>query len=115
MVAATGGTAAQVTHETGGAFVPVWSADGQDVIYETAAGARSIARVPVASGGSSTLATDSLGIGEPTCNAELCLAVTDPSGSDGAIVWFAFSSPTTTAILPRTHNERQPAILVAAH
>lgn len=114
VVPAAGGTAQQVTHEAGGAFTPVWSADGQSVIYESVTGGEQIASVNVGTGSATTLATDSLGVGQPSCNATLCLAVTDPSGSDGAIVWFSSASPAPTVILPRTHNEREPAILVPA-
>ncbi len=60
------------------------------------------------------VASDSLGIGEPTCNATFCLGVTNPNDVSGAIVSFLVSSPATTAVvLTRANNERQPAFLVA--
>lgn len=113
VVPAAGGTAAQVSHEAGGAFSPVWSMDGKSIIYQSGSGVPTIQRVDISSGATTQLASDSLGIGEPTCNAKLCLGVTNPSDTSGAIVTFTMSSSKTTVVLARTANERQPALLVA--
>jgi Tol biopolymer transport system component len=118
IVPVAGGTAEQITHETGGAFTPVWTADGQSIIYESASANESIARVNVNSGVTTTLATDSLGVSQPSCNATICVAITDASGSGGVIVSFSATSTSaapTKVVLARTNNARQPAILVAAH
>lgn len=115
VVASAGGQATQLSHEAGGAFTPVWSADGKSVLYQSAAGTPTIVRFNVSSGVATTVATDSLGIGEPTCNATLCLGVTNPTDTTGAIVSFLVSSSSnaTSTVLTRITNERQPAILVA--
>lgn len=114
VVAAAGGQATQVSREAGGAFFPVWSADGKSVLYQSGGGAATMVRVNVSSGANALAASDSLGIGEPTCNATFCLGVTNPTDTTGAIVSFLVSSSTATSVvLTRTSNERQPAILVA--
>jgi Tol biopolymer transport system component len=113
VVAAAGGNAVQVTHESGGAFAPTWSADGSAIIYESETGSPSIQEVNVASGALTALASDSLGVGQPTCNAHICLGVTDPSGTSGSIIAFAIAATKDTVVLNRANNERQPAILVA--
>ncbi len=113
IVGAAGGSATQVSHEAGGAFSPIWSADGQSIIYQSGTGLPTIQSVNIASGATKQLASDTLGIGEPTCSASLCLGVTNPSDTTGAIVSFTMSSSQTAVVLNRTANERQPAFLVA--
>lgn len=113
VVAAAGGNATQVSHEAGGAFSPIWSADGKSIIYQSGTGLPTIQSVNIESGAVKQVASDTLGIGEPSCNASLCLGVTNPSDTTGAIVSFTVSSSKTTVVLPRIANERQPAILVA--
>ena len=112
-VAATGGSATQVSHEAGGAFSPIWSTDGTSIIYESGSGLPTIQRVNVNTGAVKQLASDSLGIGQPTCSGNVCLGVTNPSDTSGAIVSFTMSSSKTTVVLTRVSNERQPAFLVA--
>ena len=112
-VAAAGGSATQVSHEAGGAFSPIWSTDGTSIIYESGSGVPTIQRVNVNTGAVTQLASDSLGIGQPTCSGNLCLGVTNPSDTSGAIVSFTMSSSKTTVVLTRVSNERQPAFLVA--
>lgn len=113
VVAAAGGSATQVSHEAGGAFTPIWSADGKSIIYQSGTGLPTIESVNIASGATKQLASDTLGIGEPTCSASLCLGVTNPSDTMGAIVSFTMASSRTAVVLNRTANERQPAFLVA--
>jgi dipeptidyl aminopeptidase/acylaminoacyl peptidase len=114
VVAATGGVAVQLSHEAGGAFSPDWSADGKSVVYQSNTGTPTIVKANANSDVVTPLASDSLGIGEPTCNATFCLGVTNPNDTSGAIVSFLLSSPATTSVvLTRANNERQPAIIVA--
>jgi Tol biopolymer transport system component len=113
VVAAAGGTATQVSHEAGGAFSPIWSTDGASIIYQSGSGLATIERVTLKTGAVKQLASDTLGIGEPTCNATLCLGVTNPSDTSGAIVSFTMSSSRTAVVLTRVANDRQPAFLVA--
>ncbi|HKV50878.1 MAG TPA: hypothetical protein VJO52_06715 [Gemmatimonadaceae bacterium] len=114
VVAATGGSAVQLSHEAGGAFSPVWSADGKSIVYQSNTGTPTIAEVNANSGAVTPLASDTLGIGEPTCDATFCLGVTNPNDTSGAIVSFLVKSPATTSVvLTRANNERQPALIVA--
>ncbi len=50
VAAAGGGAAAQVSHEAGGAFSPVWSADGKSVVYQSNTGTPTIVETNVSSG-----------------------------------------------------------------
>jgi len=113
VVAAAGGNATQVSHETGGAFSPIWSPDGKSVLYESGSGLPTIERVNLSSGAVTQLASDTLGIGEPTCSARVCLGVTNPADTSGAIVSFTMTSSRTALVLTRAANDRQPAFLVA--
>lgn len=67
--------------------------------------------VVVATGTASDVASDSLGIGQPVCGATLCLAVTDPAGTGGAIVAFTPGHGSPTVVLTRSRGERQPAFV----
>lgn len=114
VVASSGGAAVQLSHEAGGAFSPVWSADGKSVVYQSNTGTPTIVEANVSSGAVTPVASDTLGIGEPTCSATFCLGVTNPNDVSGAIVSFLVSSPkSTSVVLTRANNERQPAIIVA--
>lgn len=114
VVPAAGGDATQVTHEAAGAFSPTWTADSHAVVYVTGAGLPSIRRVTIATGATSTIASDSLGVADPTCAASTCLGVTDPLGDSGAVVSFKPDGGATRVVLSRTNHERQPAWLVSA-
>jgi len=111
VVPSGGGSAVQLTHEAGGAFAPAWTADGSTVLYVSGSGLPALRAVNVATGGASSAAADTLGIGEPSCGASLCLAVTDPSGSGGAIVVFTPGHGSPVVVLPRTSGEREPAFV----
>lgn len=111
VVPATGGAAEQVTHDAGGAFSPVWSGDGTAIVFVSGAGATGLRSVTLATGAVTELATDPLGVGEPTCNAALCLAVTDVLGDGGDIVAVA-PGRTPQLVFHRTSREHQPAVLM---
>lgn len=80
VVDATGGAATQLSHETLGAYTPSWRADGKAVLYTSLSGDAHVMSAPVAGGDPTVFATDTSGIGEASCTAQLCLAVIDPSG-----------------------------------
>jgi len=110
---ADGGQAVQITQEVRGAFSPVWSPDGSSITYQAVGTGESIVRISVATGATTVLATDSLGIATPACNGRTCLAVTDPTGFGGDLVIFSAVKPSTASVLmSRTSNEREPALLV---
>ncbi len=112
VVSALGGTATQVTHEAGGAFHPTWSADGSAIIFDTGTGSTSLRRTVLATGETTDLAAAPSGVAEASCNANLCLAVTDPYGDGGEIVALSTPDRLPQVVLQRTRHERSPAILV---
>ena len=113
VVPADGGAAVQLTQEVVGAFAPVWSADGSSITYQAIRSNQSIVRISVATQAEIVLATDSLGIATPSCNAQACVAVTDPSGNAGDLVSFSAVKPSTPRVLMvRANHEREPALLV---
>lgn len=112
VVGASGGAAVQVTHEAGGAFDPAWSDDGRSIIYTAATGTTSLALTDVDGGGASELASDSLGIGQPSCALGVCVAVTDPLGDAGSVVVVAVGEGSSRVVLGRSSGERQPAMVV---
>jgi Tol biopolymer transport system component len=109
---AAGGSAVQVTNEVGGAFDPVWSADASTIIFTSATGTLHLRKVSLATGVASSFATDSLDLGEAACDANVCIATEDPTGARGSLVAFPAKGGKGEAIVPRTRNEREPAILV---
>lgn len=109
---AAGGSATQLTNEVGGAFEPVWSADGATLVYTSATGTLHLRQVKLSSRIGSSFATDSLELAAPTCDVNVCIAAEDPSGARGSILAFATNGGKGEAVIARTRNEREPAILV---
>jgi Tol biopolymer transport system component len=109
---AAGGTAAQVTNEVGGAFNPAWSADAATIVYTSATGALHLRKVKLSTGAASDFASDSLDLANATCDANVCIAGEDPSGARGSILAFPPKGGAGEAVIARTRNEREPAILV---
>jgi Tol biopolymer transport system component len=109
---AAGGSAAQATNEVAGAFDPTWSADGSTIIFTSATGALHLRKVKLSSGTSSDFATDSLDLAHASCNADVCVAAEDPSGTRGSLLAFPAKGGKSEAIVARTRNEREAAILV---
>ncbi|MBX6332221.1 MAG: PD40 domain-containing protein [Gemmatimonadaceae bacterium] len=116
LVAPTGGNAVQLTHESGGAFDPAWSADGTQIYYAAGSSPTRIRVITVATGAASDYAQ--LGgdappsLGEPACTATICLAVRGAYGTTGDIV--AYPGPNThgTTLVGTGANEHSPAFLV---
>lgn len=113
-VAATGGSAVQITSEVGGAFNPAWSADGNTIYYTSTVGTLHLRKVQLSGGGATDFASDSLDLDAASCNATLCLAAEDPAGSRGSILAFPVNGGegNPVAVIARARNEREAAILV---
>jgi WD40 repeat protein len=109
---AGGGSAVQLTTETGGAFTPAWSGDGQTIYFQSATGALHLRKIASTGGSAANFATDSLDLDGASCNATLCIAAEDPAGEEGSIVAFPARGGKGQVIIGRTHHERQAAILV---
>lgn len=110
VVSAAGGEAVQWTHEAGGAFAPSWSDDGKSIIYASADGGGALRRVG-SDGEASDLASDSLGVGQPSCALAVCVAVSDPLGDEGGIVVVTQDGQRARVVFDRGAHEREPAII----
>ena len=112
VISANGGTPVQLTNEMNGAFNPVWSADGSQIILrERRRLARSLRVVTVATGETSDWVYDGYGIGQPACATSGCFAVEGAYGSDGNIVAIGADQSITT-VVGTAANETSPTILV---
>jgi hypothetical protein len=111
-VPATGGGAVQITSEVGGAFNPAWSADGSTIYYTSTVGTLHLREVQLSGGGATDFASDSLDLDATSCNGTLCLTAEDPAGSRGSILAFPVKGGNPVAVIARTRNEREAAILV---
>ena len=111
VVAVAGGAAAQLSHETRGGFTPSWMPDGKRVLYSAVPGAGQVMSVPAAGGDGSVFATDAAGIGEASCTARYCLAVTSPLGSAGRVVALTANGQPTGLVVPAVGDDHHPAIL----
>jgi Tol biopolymer transport system component len=109
---AAGGNAVQVTNEVAGAFDPAWSADGSTIVFTSATGVLHLRKRKLSSGSSSDFATDSLDLAQASCNADVCVAAEDPSGTRGSLMAYPAKGGKGEAIVARTRNEREAAILV---
>ncbi|HJU88659.1 MAG TPA: LpqB family beta-propeller domain-containing protein [Gemmatimonadaceae bacterium] len=111
LVPAGGGTAVQLTHETGGAFDPSWSADGSAILYGSTSGAPRLVRIVVTTGETSVAGVDANGVGEPVCSETICLAVRRPYSAEGDIVAYAVSGGRAVTIVARAGLDNHPAFL----
>lgn len=109
---AAGGAAVELTNESGGAFSPAWSGDGQSIYYLSATGTVHLRRISTGGGSASDFASDSLDLDAASCNTTLCIAAENPAGDRGSVLAFPANGGKGQVIIPRTHNERQAAILV---
>ena len=83
---AAGGQAVQVTHEAGGAVDPSWSADGTQLVFVSALGTPYLREVTIATGETVDFASANDALGQPSCNASMCLAVSNAYGGTGSVV-----------------------------
>lgn len=112
VVPAAGGNAVQVTHETGGAFDPTWSADGSAIYYGALPGTPRAMKIIVATGETSVAGEDPEGVGQPACDAHACLAVRRPYGGDADIVAFALEPEGPVTVIARAGADRHPSVLI---
>jgi WD40 repeat protein len=109
---AAGGNAVELTTDAGGAFSPAWSGDGQTIYYLSATGTVHLRQIKSTGGSATDFASDSRDIDAASCNSNVCIAAENPVGSQGSILAFPENGGKGQVIIPRTHNERQAAILV---
>ena len=86
VVPAAGGQAVQLTHESGGAVDPAWSADGSQIVFVSATGTPYLREVTLATGSTIDFASVDAALGQPSCNASMCLAVNGAYGGNGSVV-----------------------------
>ena len=111
VVPAAGGQAVQVTHEAGGAFDPAWSADGTQIVFVSATGTPYLRQVTVATGETVDFATDTAALGQPSCNAQMCLAVSGAYGGIGNIVSVESAGASVTPVAAVSGSETSPAFV----
>lgn len=108
----TGGGVRQLSHEAGGAFAPLWRADGGTVVYTALAGGPRLMKVPVDGGDASLFASADDGLGDGACTVGLCVAVSRLLGADGDLVTITEGDGVPRPLLVRPADDRQPAFLV---
>jgi dipeptidyl aminopeptidase/acylaminoacyl peptidase len=111
LVSATGGDAVQLSHESGGAFDPAWSADGSAIYYAATSGVPRIMKAVVATGETTLAAEDAQGLGQPACDAHACVAVRRPYTGDGDIVAFGPEPGSAVPVITRAGADRHPSVL----
>lgn len=107
-----GGTAVQVSHETGGAFDGSWSSDGASAFYVSGSDRSVVRKVSIATGNVSDYVSGGTDLSQPACNADMCLVVSGASTSSGNILAYVGANSTSPiTVIHSTANERSPAIL----
>lgn len=107
-----GGTATQVTHEGNGAFDGSWSADGASIFYVDGLDHTKIHKLELSSGTVSDYVTGGVDVGQPACNATLCLVVSGSTSSNGDIYsYVGVNAHSPLKVVGTGGDERQPAIL----
>lgn len=112
VVPATGGEALQLSHESGGAFNPVWSADGRSVHYMALTAGPRLVTVPATGGDPRSFAEDERGVSELACGPTACVATVGPLDTGGELILFSTNGRARRMILERPANDRQAAILI---
>jgi hypothetical protein len=107
VVSENGGVATQLTHESVGAFDPVFSEDGTQIIYTAWLNTARLRVITLATGAIADYVTGSLdSIGEGDCDAEGCLATANPYSSDGDIVHVDTFGTRRTLVARIGHDSR---------
>jgi hypothetical protein len=107
----TTGQAEQLSHEAGGAFTPAWSGDGGAVLYVSLLGEPRVMWIAPTGGQATIVASGDRVLSDPTCAADVCLAVAGADIGDGDIIAVS-AGRAPQAVLERTANDRHPAFLV---
>lgn len=107
-----GGAPTQVTHEANGAFDGAWSSDGKSIFYVDGSDRTKVHKIVIASGDISDYVTNATDVGQPACDATMCLVTSGATRPPGDI-WAYFGAGDTNPILVihTDSNEKQPAIL----
>jgi len=109
---ASGGAPVQMTFESGGAFDPVWSADGTSILYSTSYGMMIVRSVKLATGEVTTYASGTTDLGQPACGASMCLVVSGAYGAIGDIIGYTSAGAQPKVLVSRGSNDVHPAVLV---
>jgi hypothetical protein len=107
-----GGGVRQLSHEAGGAFTPLWRADGSAVVYTALAGGSRLMKVSPEGGDASPFASADDGLGDGACTVELCVAVSRPLSTDGDLVIVTEGDASPRPLIVRPADDREPAFLV---
>ncbi len=110
VVPAAGGSAVQVTHEVGGAFLPTWSADGSTIVYAAIVAGPRLRSVNVATQAVAEYATAASGLSDPACSADGCVA-SAPTSTGADVLFYPAAQTTPADVVPAFGRARQPAIL----
>ena len=111
VVGAEGGEAVQVSREALGAFAPAWSADGAAILYVTGTTPPRIKMMALVTSQEREFAGDPRGLGDPACEASLCLAVTNPYGAAGDVVAIARPGAPPILVASGAGRPRRPAFV----
>ena len=109
IVPAAGGSAVQLTSESGGAFDPEWNAEGTEITYVAWVGAPTLRTIDVVSGAIRNVVVDGA-TGQPSCNAAMCVTVRDPYGTAGDIALVSLTGG-SRLLVGVTGNDYSPALL----
>lgn len=110
IVPAVGGSAVQLTSESGGAFDPEWNAEGTEVTYVAWIGAPTLRTVTIATGAIRDVPSD-VASGQPSCNASACVTVRDPYGTAGDIALVTLSGGASRLLVGTVGNDHNPTLL----
>lgn len=86
VVARTGGSAIQLSHEAPGAFLPAWTGDGSAVLYTTEAGQATVRVVPRTGGDWRVLASTDAPLRGASCRETRCLSVAGVEGAGEIVI-----------------------------
>ena len=111
VVPAAGGQAVEVTHEAGGAFDPGWSADGSRIVFVSATGTPYLRQVTLATGETVDFAQGKAALGQPSCNATMCLAVSGAYGGSGSVVSMSASGGSLKSVGVTAGSQTAPAFV----
>jgi len=99
-------------HRVGGVVRSLaWSADGSRIVYVSATGTPYLRRVTVASGETADFAQDTASLGQPACNAQMCLAVSGAYGGTGNLVSVSTAGGSVKHVSAVTGSEASPAFV----
>ena len=108
---AAGGEATQVTHEANGAFDGSWSSDGNSIFYVDGQDRTKIHNIVVSTGVVTDYVTGGTDVGDASCTASACLAVSGATSANGNILAYVGAGSDPISLLITSNNEFEPAVL----